>query len=330
MNIEWNYLSLVVFLSWILTASFSGLPVVILSGLILFSNSISINLLLLMTLTLVSFITTARSARKEATSLAQKYYAIRFFGILIALLGSIVYPPMMMFGLLISLPIFLWSLLFDRHFESMTVRTYLYSTIVPAVATLVVLGRIKPIVKADYGQLWDISFAVIGLTTLLMGSVLGFLKKKTKSLVIALAQSWIGLAIFLLMIDADPIVHYALSALFCFTVTGPILMTLGKQLGVRAETLSRIVMLGMPGFLSFSMVFYSIKSIAALNVHWIWFIVVAFLFQVLAMMVNGYAPESSSEDVKVDKGTWVRFGLVIAVQLFCSAGLYWLDLSGAK
>lgn len=328
MNFEWNELNAIVFFSWLATSSVAGLPVVLLSGLVLFSNSIPMNLLLLLTLTLVSFITAAKSAQKEFSSITQKYYVIRFLGILTALLGSIIYPPMMMFGLLITLPIFIWSLLFDRHYESMTVRAYLYSTVLPALVSLIVLERIKPLVKADFQQVWDIGFTLVGLITMITGSILAFLKKKTKSLVIYLTHSWIGLAIFLLMIDAGAAGKLALSALFCFALTGPLLMVAGKQLGERAETFSRVMLLGMPGFLSFLTIFYSIRSIASLNVHWMWVVIVAFLFQVLAMMVNGYET-GLAHDPKNNREGWLRFALIIAVQFICSASLYWLDHSGA-
>jgi|GEM_PF-2715100 len=332
-NFEWNALNGVVFLSWLLTTPFSGLAGVILAGLVLFSRSIPIDLMLLLTLTLISFIGAARKARRRHVGVTQKYYSIRIAGVLIALVGSIFYPPLMMAGLLISLPIFLWSLLFDAHFESMTIRAYLSSTVIPALTTLVVLGRIKPMVTADFGQIWDVTFVTVGLTTLLIGSVLGFLKQKTKSLVISFTQAWVGLALFLLVIDADPQVHFALSALFCFSVAGPVLWIEGKRLGHQAETLSRILLLGMPGFLSFSTLFYSIRSIAEFNVNWIWFLIVAFFFQTLGMMANHYACDGASpESATVSQGrrVWMKFGLVILVQLLCSAALYWLDLSGAK
>jgi len=332
-NFEWNSLNGVVFISWLLTTPFSGLVGVVLAGLVLFSRSVPIDLMLLLSLTLISFMSVARKARRKHIGVAQKYYSIRLFGVMIALLGSIFYPPLMMAGLLISLPIFLWSLIFDAHFESMTIRAYLSSTVIPALTTLVVLGRIKPMVTADFGQVWDVTFVTVGLTTLLVGSVLGFLKQKTKSLVISFTQAWIGLALFLLVIDADPQVHFALSALFCFSIVGPVLWIEGKRLGHKAETLSRVLLLGMPGFLSFSTLFYSVRSIAEFNVHWVWFLVVAFFFQALGMMANHYAGDGVGAEVPVvshERRVWMKFGLVILVQLLCSAALYWLDLSGAK
>jgi hypothetical protein len=331
MIFEWSALNAIVFLSWLLTSSWVGLPVVLISGLILFSGSIPIDLMLLMSLTLVSFFTYSRSSRKSVGPLAQKYYALRFFGVLLALIGSIVFSPLIMIGLLITLPIFIWPLLFQKHFEASSIKTFLYATAIPAMATLVVLGRVKGLIKSDHQQLWDITFGVVGMSSLLLGSVMAFLKRKTKGLVISFTQAWLGLAVFLMMIDVEPMVHFAISALFCLIATAPLLLITGKQLGRRAETATRIVLFGMPGFLAYSTIYYSMKSISELNVSWIWFVIAAFLFQVLAIMVNGYALLSSDhpQAIGATKAKF-RFIIVILVQLFCSLSLCWLEISGVK
>jgi hypothetical protein len=328
MSFEWNSLHAIVLLSWLFTASFVGIPTILFSGLILFSGSTSINLLLLITLTLLSFLASSKNSKRKFASLSQKYHIIRFSGLLLALLGSLMYPPLLMVGLILSMPNFLWAIFFDRHYLSMTTRSYLYSTVVPALLTLVVLGRVKGLVKVDYTQLWDVTVTVVGLGTLITGSMLAFLKRNTKALVVSLSQASIGLGVFLLLVDAESYSVFAMSALLCFAVASPILLIVGKQLSVRAETVSRVILLGMPGFLGFSTLYYSLKSIAALNVHWIWFVLVAYFFQMLAMIVN--SSQTELPRAPVDRRARLRFGLCVSVQLLCSMALYWFEQTGVK
>jgi hypothetical protein len=323
-NLEFGYLNLIVFFSWLLTAYPLGLVPVLVAGAILFSTSISVNLLLLLTLTLISFILAMREGRKSSRVLAQKYYVLRLFGVFLAITGLslqgwIGSSFLIALGLVITLPSFLWSVLFKRHYQSLTVRAYLYSVVLPALAVLNILFKIRAEVKIDFAQGWDVLFTGLGLSTLLFSSFYAFIQQKTKPVIIYLTQAWIGLGLFLLVIDVAPFSELALSSLMSFAMTGALLFVYGKCGGKKANAFGRAVMVGLPGFLGYTTYYYSVKSIAGLQVNWIWAILIAYLFQILALMMNDRRDYSSPQSARL------RFWLVSGVQLLAAAGFFFLE-----
>jgi hypothetical protein len=324
MNFEFGYLNAIVFLSWLFTADPIGLVSILLGGAILFSASISVNLLLLLTLTLISFIIAMRESKRSTHIIAQKYYTLRLLGVFIALVGLCLQAAMassflIALGLVITLPSFFWSVLFKRHYESMSVRAYLYSIVLPALVVLNILFKIKAEVKVDFSQAWDILFTGVGLATLLFSSIYAFTQQKTKSVVIYLTQAWIGLGLFLLVMDTAPFSELALSSLLSFALTGALLFVAGKRGGKKSNAFSRAVMVGLPGFLGYTTYYYSIKSVAGLQVNWIWAILVAYLFQILALMMNDRRDYVATQSMRL------RFWLIAVVQCLAAAGFFALE-----
>ena len=344
MNFEFNDLEVLILLSWLACSSWLGLGAILISGAILFSASIPVNILLLISLTLYSFYIAAARSRKRDALATRYYYFVRLFFLFIALLGAAfqgyaISPLLICLGLLFSLPVLMWSLIFGRHYESLTIRAYIYSVLIPALTTLVVMLKIKNEMKVEWSQTWDILLTVIGLGTLLFGTLLAFLKKKTKGLIIYLTQAWIGLSVFVLVVETTPVMRFALAALCCFTVTAPVLLVLAKQMGKSTERFARVILIGMPGFLGFSSLYYTVRSVSGLNVYWLWVLAIAFLFQVLAMMLNEQAEAGSSEQEsqqeslqepsqEADRWVRIKFAAVILVQLLCSVSFYWLERVG--
>ena len=330
MILEFSFFGAIVFSSWLLSSTPLGLLSVIISGAILFSQSIPVNILLLLSLTVLSYVISAQKSQKKFSGLAQLNYGIRLAALFTALLGSAlqgyaVAPLLTFLGLLAAMPLCLFAAFFSRHYESMTLKAFLYSVLLPSLVILNVLVKIKTEVKVEWGQWWDLILTVVGLTSLLAGTFFAFLKQKTKPLLIYLSLAWLGLGLFLLVMDAEALTPLAIGALSAFIFTTPILMSLGKQLGPDYERTARLILLGAPGFLGFSVIFYSIKLISTLNVHWIWPVAIAFMVQVLAVLSNDYGVAASQ-----DRKTRLRFFMIVALQILCSAGFYWAEKAGVR
>ena len=190
------------------------------------------------------------------------------------------------------------------------------------------LFKIKGDVKIDFAQTWDVLLTSMGLGTLLFCAVFAFAYYKTKSLLIFLTQSWLGLGLFLLVPESNAITQIALASLFAFSMTAPKLVMLGKQNSKPFKTLYRVMMIGLPGFLGFSTYYYSIRSIVQLQLAWIVVVMAAYSFQMIALMLNDereYRPFVPNE-----RGTKMKFELVVAVQLLCAVVFYWLETTGIK
>ena len=322
-----------VFAAWLLSVGRSGVIPVLVAGLSLFSKSLSVELLLLLSLTLYSFVVSIVEGKRNENQIYQKYYYLRMMGCFVALTGHAMPSGMesawmILVGLLFTLPNILIAIVFKRHFISMTTRAYLYSTALPALMTLHILSHVRNDIKLEIPQSWDILLTVLSIGSLMGCSVLAFFHSRTKALLVFLTQSWIGLGLFLLVPEQSPFSVLAFTALLAFVMTAPRLILLGKQCGKSSQVFYRLVLLGLPGSLGFSVYYYSIKCVAQLHVVWILTVLFAYLFQLFALMMNDKREYVSLESALKTKKT--LFVLAVCVQMMGAAGLYWIELMGMK
>jgi hypothetical protein len=334
MNFDFSFLATAVIVAWSASATGLGVGNLLLAGLILFSHSLPVSILALISLTLLSFFVTSSKSRRSATSHTQRAYGLRLLCLFVALTGAAlesyeVSSLLVFLGLLASLPIFLWSILFSKYYEATGLRSYLYSVIIPAIATLDILLKSKVLIKSDWAPWWDAGLISMGVATALFGAWLSFTKNRTKLKLIYLAQVWVGLAMLLLVAESDKNAHLALTAIACLVVTMPVLISYASQLALPFRTAAQVVALGLPGFLTFSALYYSVKTIVGFNVHWIWVFAVIYLFQALSLCMGGDA-DTEVETPGESKNLKLKFFLLMAVQLLASLAIYWIDVEGLK
>ncbi len=315
-------------IAWLVTSTPVGLGPIALAAGAVFSGSMEVSILLLILLTMASYLISSRQGKRSNAVLSQMNFSLRCFFLFVslfgvALQGSPLSSLLIFIGLVLSLPTVLWSLIFERQEHGVTQRTYLYSSLLPALATLNVLMRIKPEMRVEWTQTWDLVLTILGLSTFLAGSWLSLMKRKSRSKWIHLTQAWLGLSMFVLMVDSESLVRLAIASLSVVMMTSPILISLGQQLGRKTEVFSRVFLAGMPGFLVCSGLFYSLKSIVALNVNWIWVLIVAFTLQAFALNVgHEFREREPNSSVRF------RYYIVVATQLFCAVAFFWLERVG--
>lgn len=315
-----NPVMIMVFVSWCLSGFLSSLPITLIAGVVLMSSSVVVNLLALLSLHLVAFLQTAMNSKRNAMVLTQKAYFLRLFGCFLAVYGiasqgSAYANLWVFFGLLVSLPVMPWSVGFARHYSALTSRAYLDTVVLPAVVTLMVMARIKSAVKLDYAQIWDVSLCVLGLITYSLSAVFAGFSKRVKWSLIHLTQSWMGFALFALVIDAETVSISLLGSLLGFVILGFRLFDLGSRQSSLFDAISRVSLLGIPGALSFLVFKEVIPGFVAMNPLWIALLFVVQSFQAYAL-IQGVSFEN-----KGPAKPSLQFILLLLVQLFLFVGL---------
>jgi NADH:ubiquinone oxidoreductase subunit 2 (subunit N) len=301
----------------IISGARGSLPVTLISGVVLLSSSITVNLLALISLHLVSFLQSALQAKKAALGVTQKAYFIRLLGCFIAIFGmstegSTWSPLLMFFGLILSLPLFPLSTGLSRHYHAISSEAYLDTVVTPALVTLVVLWRLKTTVKSDYLQVWDSVVMILGLTTYLMGAVFAAFSKRVRWNLTHLSQSWIGFCLFALVLTSVDESHDLGTVILCSMllhgVIGFRMLQVSNREPAWVDAMARVFLLGAPlslGYFVFSKVLVGVVS---LNPVWL-----ALLFAVQVIQVFALIQSYSSEHHGSRMG-W-RFSILLLVQV---------------
>lgn len=323
--------TVITFLGILITGTWASLPVVFISGIVLFSNSSVVSLLALVSLHMVAFLQTATQARKSAIVLTQKAYFLRLLGCFVALFGIAadggVYSILWIFvGLLMTLPLFPFSLFFSRHYQALSVRSFVDTVIIPSVVTLMILSRLKPEIKAQHPEVWDVSLVVLGLASATVPALFSGMSKRLRWTVVHLAQSWMGWFVFALVLESTgTLVQFWAAALGFLTLSIRWLESTASLGGYPSAT-ARAFLLGLPGSLAFVVLQNLIPGIVSMNPLWlIWFLIV-YVLNVFAL-IQGYESEGHQTPVVGDgasvnnKKGKLLFLLLLVVQIGLVVGL---------
>ncbi|MBS1959275.1 MAG: hypothetical protein JST80_07390 [Bdellovibrionales bacterium] len=315
-----NPVMIMVFASWCLSGVIASLPVTLIAGIVLMSSSVVVNLLALISLHLVAFLQTAVNSKKTALILTQKAYFLRLFGCFLAVYGvssegSQYSTLWVFFGLLISLPVMPWNVGFARHYVALTSRAYIDTVVLPALITLVVMGRIKDQVKVEYSQIWDLTLCCLGLATYAFSAIFAGISKRVRWILIHLTQSWLGFGLFALVMDAERVPVLLLGSLLGFVLLGARLFDLGSRQSPLFDAVARVALLGVPGALSFLLFREVLPGVVAMNPLWI-------IFVFVVQCLHAYALIQGIEFGE-HKTTWpsVRYLIALLAQLLLFVGL---------
>ncbi len=321
MNLDANLLlGVMIALAWALSLPVSALSSVILALIVFLSDSIPVGILLLISLNMISLLQSIRGAKRTSSGVTQRKYFLTFFGLFTALMGttlsgSPLSQPIMFFGLLLSVSTGVTAFFFSAHFERLRLNSFLISEIIPSLVSIDLLLKVKTGMKAEYAPLWEISLIAIGSITQVASIALALGKRRLRPALVYFSLTWIGVLLFLLVVESDEISKYTFAAISILIVTSSVLLNLGSQLGHRFFTAAKIFCFGLPGFIGFSALFLSLKMTYAFNPIWLfllggsYFIVSISIFRIDAGVVN------------VEKRKKIRFWLISAVQLFTGLAL---------
>lgn len=279
---------------------------------------------------LLAFIQAILGGQRSGSAGTQKRFLFVLLGIFLALFGvsvsgvsgSILF---VFFGLLFLIPNGLTSIFFNRHYERLNLSAYLQSAVLPAFVALNILLKIKGDVKNEFGQVWDVVLISLGVFTFLYSSLLALLKTRLKSVLINLSQAWIGLSLFLLVIDGGSLNHLTLTAISIGCVSAVILLNLASQLGPRYVSFVKVATLGLPGMIWFTVYFFAIKMTMSLNVVWLLVFGLGYFLQALTLIAGKSVTTTSNF-----KMIRMRFWITVAIQAVSGVGLYWLEMGGIK
>lgn len=312
---------IMVFAAWCLSGVLTSLPITLIAGIVLMSQSVVVNLLALISLHLVTFLQSAMSSKRDAVVITQKAYFLRLLGCFIAVygIGAEGTPHAnlyIFFGLLLSLPVMPWSMGFARHYSALTTRAYLDTVIMPALVTLVVMARIKSQTKVEYGQIWDLTLCLIGLFTYTFSAVFAGFSKRVKWVLIHLTQSWLGFGLFALVIDADQVSISLLGAVLGFILLGFRLFDVGSRQSSLFDALARACLLGIPGGLGFLVFRQVLPGVVAMNPLWVCLFFIVQSFQAYALIQG-----TDFNTKPTAQRPAVRYLLLLLVQIVLFVGL---------
>ena len=274
MNLEFSALSAIVVVCWALALPLDSLLSILIAALIFFSRSVPVDILFLLSLNLIAFLQATLGGKKSGRGQTQKRFGIVFFGSFCALMGSalpqsVVSYPLMFFGLLFTVTNSITSFFFAKHYENLSIKSYLQSVIIPSIAAINILLKIKAGVKADYTQLWDITLLILGLSTFFLSSLLSLAQRRLKAVWIYLSQAWVGMLLFLLVIDSETLTTETFAAYAILAVGTIMFLNLGSTLGGRYFSFAKITALGLPGTVGFTALFFALKLTMNLNIIWL-------------------------------------------------------------
>lgn len=324
-----NLLGAVIALSWAFSLSPDAFLSIVIALLVFWSRSVPVSLLLLLSLNLVAFIQATLGGKKSGSGYTQKRYAITFLGIFTALFGSSltgmsVSYPLIFFGLLLALSSGFTLLFFNRHYEQLTLKAYISSSLIPSLVAINILLKIKTEMKADYSQVWDISLLVLGLFTFVYSSLLAASKERLKPVLIYLSQTWVGLLLFLSVIDYENMNLIAFASISVFTVTSLVMLNCAWQLGDRYYSFAKMSFLGLPGLVGLTALYFAIRMTIGMNISWL--LVLGFGYILNAITLIRSRPGVVRPDRKIN----FRFWIVTAVQIASGVGLYLMERGGVR
>jgi hypothetical protein len=266
----------------------------------LFSSSPEAKVLAWMTCLWSGYFIALVEGWRSGSGLGQKYFIIQFLaatsvGLGVAVSSSPVAPYLVLIGVLVSLPNVFYSLVFHSFFMSISRRAFLYSIILPSIVILNFLLSQKEQFSAQLDWLWGIVPLVLGFLGLLLNSVFSLIRNDSKSVFIAQAQAWLGL-LLVLTTESSP------TGLLAFVSIASFLMC-GFPLSLEVKRYSKGVgffivasLMGLPGFLGFNAVFYSIRSLNPQQVFGLSLLLIALFFQ-SAAWIRGYTGNKNRNEV---------------------------------
>jgi hypothetical protein len=321
---ELNLLGTCVAASWALSLAPQSWLSVLIAALVFCSKSIPMSLLLLLTLSMVAFIQSTLGSRRASNPLVQKKFFISFLGIFCAILGAAMGDEpasrvLMFLGVLISLPTGPHVLFFNRYYERLTLSSFMGAVVIPSLVGIEILLKIRPEMKMENAQLWDVTLSVLGIFTYIYSSLMAFLRQRMKSSIIYLSLAGVGLALFILMIDNEALSKVTFAAISVSIVSSLSLMGLAAQMGPRYHAFSKVACLGLPGLVGFTAIFFAAKMAISLNLVWLSVILAGYFLQAITLIAyQSYQPSIATLRLKV------RFWLVVAVQICSGIGFYWM------
>jgi hypothetical protein len=326
--LEFSLPAALVALSWLPCLPVGGWLAVPIAAAVFFSRSVPVSLLFLMTLQVIAFLQSTRGSRRAEHALVQKRYLVSMAGLFIAVfgasLGEHAFSKWIVFGgLLISIPTGAHQFFFSRFYERQTLAAFLGSVIIPGLAGIEILLKIRPEMKAESGQVWDVVLSVIGIFTYLYSSLMGALRLRMKASVIHMTLAQMGLALFILVIDQDPLGRNTLWSISVASVGGAALLSLGDQMGPRLGAFSRVAALALPGLAGFTAYFFAMKMAGSMNPAWIAVLLVGYILQAVTLVVVRGYPAAEPRGI-----ARVRFWCVILVQV--AAGIGFFLIGGLK
>jgi hypothetical protein len=303
LNCEFDIFTAVVALAWCCTLPLDSLLSIAIASFVFFSRYIPISILFLLSLNLLAHIQATLGGKKSLSGKTQKRYFVVFFGNLCALIGSTlpdspVSYPLIFFGILLTMSNAFSSAFFYEHLESLSLKSYLQSVIIPSLVAIDILLKVKAGVKADYGQLWDITLMALGISTLLISSLLALSKRRVKALLIYFSHSWLGLLLFLLVIDAGSLSSSAFASIAIASVGSAMLLDVSSKLGGRYFSFAKIVALGFPGTAVFAAIYFAFKLTITLNIAWLALLGVCYLISATALIGARPGPVESGARVQ--------------------------------
>lgn len=329
MNLEFSALGALVIGSWALTLSADTIFVVILAALVFFSRSVPVSLLFLLSLNLVAFIQASLGGKKSESGRTQKRYGMVFLGNFCALIGSALPNaqwsyPLIFFGLLLTVANSVSSFLFYAHYESLSLKAYLQSVMIPSFVAVNILLKIKEGLKAENAEMWDLVLLGLGLSTYVFSSLLALSKRRVKAVLLYLSQTWLGLLLFLLVMDAEKNSSEAFAAIAISSLSSIALLSYASKLGGRYFSFSKVVAIALPGAVGFTALYIALKLTIAYN--GIWLAVIAAGYAIQAVTLIGARPVPVLATLQIKIRFWITCGVQFATGIF----LFWLNRGGLQ
>jgi hypothetical protein len=315
--------------SWALTLSADSIFVVLLAAFVFFSRSVPVSLLFLLSLNFVAFIQASLGGKKSESGRTQKRYGMVFFGNFCALIG-IALPnaqwsyPLMFFGLLLTIANLVSSFLFYAHYESLSLKAFLQSVMIPSFVAVNILLKIKAGLKAENAEIWDVVMLSLGLSTYIFSSLLALSKRRVTAVFIYLSQAWLGLLLFLLVMDAVKNASEAFAAIAISALSSTALLNYASKLGGRYFSFAKVVAIALPGAVGFTALYIALKLTIAYNGIWLVVIALGYAIQAVTLIGARSVPVEATSQIKI------RFWITSGVQLATGIFLFWLNRGGLQ
>ena len=329
MSFEFSLLGLIVVASWALTLPVNSLVSVALALLIFISKSISFSLLFLLSLNLFALIQAILGGKRSGSGRTLKRYMMVFFGIFCAIMGSAIPnaqigQPLVFFGLIFTIANSLSSLVFYEHYEALSLKAFIFSVVIPSLAAINILLKVKTGFKAEYSQMWDFTLLAIGLSSYLVSSLLALCKKRLRLVLIYLAQGWIGILLFLSVMDSESLSREVYAAYAISAVSSIMLLNVASKLGGRYFSFAKIMVLGLPGTISFTALILSLKLTLSLSAILLSVLGAGYILQAITLI------SLRSESLESSLTMRIRFWVITLTQFASGILLFWMNREGLK
>jgi len=327
---EFNPYGVIVAFSWLLVLPRASWVAAVIGLLVFSTKSLPVGLLLLLLMQVLAFIQSSLGTKRENSGISQKRQIMVFAGIFIALFGSALGADRMghlwvFAGLMLVIPNAFTGFFLNRYYERLTLRAHSGAVLLPALAAIDLLLKIRGEVRSEYAPVWDLGVAVLGGTTLIHSSLLAFFRMRVRPVLIHWSGAWIGLAVFLLGVDSEPNSQLVFSGLAVAISASGSMLSLAAQLDSRHFAFARAAALGMPGLIGFSTLYLAVKMLLSAGLVEFGVLFSGYLFLALALIVcRPRAALLQSRPVRV------RFWISVLVQLASGLGMLWMIAGGAR